>query len=338
MEYKDYYDILGVNKHASQDEVRSAFRRLARKHHPDVNPNDPEAEERFKEINEAYEVLSDSEKRQKYDRLGANWRQYQQTGGDSGGFNWGQWTTGAPGGGGSQRVYVRHGTPEDLEDLFGGASPFSDFFSQIFGGMGGSAAPRGAPGGVGQADGTSTGTYPGGFEYQVRPQRGRDYEQEVEISLHEAYNGTSRILQRDGRRLSVTIPRGARTGTRVRVSGEGGAGAAGGEAGDLYLRVKVQADSQFEREGDDLRVVVPVDLYTAVLSGETQVPTMDGSVMLTIPPGTQNGQVFRLQGKGMPRLRNPEEHGDLYAEVTVQLPTDLTAHQRELFEQLRETS
>lgn len=338
MEYKDYYDILGVSKDASQDEVRSAFRRLARKHHPDVNPNDPEAEERFKEINEAYEVLSDPEKRQKYDRLGANWRQYQQTGGDPGGFNWGQWTTGAPGGAGSQRVYVRHGTPEDLDDLFGGASPFSDFFSQIFGGLGGSAAPRGAPGSPGQADGTSTGTYPGGFEYQVRPQRGRDYEQEVEISLREAYNGTSRILQRDGRRLSVTVPRGARTGTRVRVAGEGGTGTAGGEAGDLYLRVKVQADSQFKREGDDLRVVVPVDLYTAVLSGETRVPTMDGSVMLTIPPGTQNSQVFRLQGKGMPKLRNPKEHGDLYAEVTVQLPTDLTADQRELFEQLRETS
>jgi curved DNA-binding protein len=235
-------------------------------------------------------------------------------------------------------VYVRHGTPEDLEDLFGGASPFSDFFTQIFGGMGGSAAPRTAPGGAGQANARSTGTYPGGFEYQVRPQRGRDYEQEVEISLREAYSGTSRILHRDGRRLSVTIPPGARTGTRVRVAGEGAAGTAGGEAGDLYLRVKVQADSQFEREDDDLRVAVPVAVFTAVLGGETRVPTMNGSVMLTIPPGTQNGQVFRLRGKGMPKLRSPEEHGDLYAEVDVQLPTDLTARQRELFEQLREIS
>ncbi|MGD2177110.1 MAG: J domain-containing protein [Anaerolineae bacterium] len=325
MEYRDYYDILGVNKDASQEEVRHAFRQLARRHHPDVNPDDPEAEERFKEINEAYEALSDPEKRQKYDRLGANWRTYQQTGGQPGGFDWGQWTTGAAGGG-PQRVYVRQGTPEDLEDLFGGGSPFSDFFTQIFGGMGGGGAPRTAPGG------------PGGFDYQVHPRRGRDYEREVEISLREAHSGTSRVLQQDGRRLSVTIPPGARTGTRVRVAGEGGAGVADGGAGDLYLRVKVQTDSQFQREGDDLRVVVPVDLYTAVLGGKTRVRTMDGSVMLTIPPGTQNGQVFRLQGKGMPKLRNPEDHGDLYAEANVQLPTDLTSRQRELFEQLRDIS
>jgi curved DNA-binding protein len=337
MEYRDYYDVLGVDRDASQEEVRRAFRRLARRHHPDVNPDDPGAEERFKGINEAYEVLSDPEKRQKYDRLGANWRKYQQTGGHPGGFDWSQWTTEAPGAG-PQRVYVRHGTPEDLEDLFGGGSPFSDFFTQIFGGMGGGAAPGTAPGGAGQANRTRTGTYPGGFEYEVRPRSGRDHEQEVEISLREAYDGTSRILQRDGRRLSVTIPPGARTGTRVRVAGEGGAGVAGGEAGDLYLRVKVQTDSRFGREGDNLRVNVPVDLYTAVLGGETRVPTMNGPVMLTIPPGTQNGQVFRLRGKGMPKLRHPEDRGDLYAEVNVQLPTDLTSRQRELFEQLRDIS
>lgn len=329
MEYRDYYDTLGVDKDASQDEIRRAFRRLARKHHPDVNPGDPEAEERFKEINEAYEVLSDPEKRQKYDRLGADWRRYEQAGGRSGGFNWGQWSTGAPGG--AQRVHVRQGTPEDLEDLFGGGSPFSDFFTQIFGGMGGGRAP----GGTAQSRPTGAGARPGGFEYRVRPQRGRDFEQEVEISLREAYSGTTRILQADGRRLEVKIPPGARTGTRVRVTGEGGAGAAGGEAGDLYLRVNVRDDTQFEREGDDLRVSMPVDLYTAVLGGETEVPTLQGSVMLTIPSGTQNGQVFRLRGKGMPELRNPGEQGDLYARVDVQLPTDLTPRQRELFEELR---
>jgi curved DNA-binding protein len=330
MEYREYYDTLGVDKDASQDEIRRAFRRLARKHHPDVNPGDPEAEERFKEINEAYEVLSDPEKRQKYDRLGADWRRYEQAGGQPGGFNWGQWSTGAPGSG-RQRVQVRQGTPEDLEDLFGGGSPFSDFFTQIFGGMGGGRGPGGA------AQGRATGAEarPSGFEYRVRSQRGRDFEQEVEISLREAYNGTTRILQADGRRLEVKIPPGARTGTRVRVTGEGGAGAAGGEAGDLYLRVNIRDDTQFEREGDDLHVSVPVDLYTAVLGGETEMPTLQGSVMLTIPSGTQNGQVFRLRGKGMPKLRNAEEHGDLYAQVDVQLPTDLTPRQRELFEELR---
>ncbi len=334
MEYRDYYDILGVSEDAEQDEIRRAFRQLARKHHPDVNPNDSEAEERFKQINEAYEVLSDPEKRRKYDRLGANWQSYQQGGGRPGGFDWGQWTTaGGPAGAGPQRVHVRQGTPEDLEDLFGGGSPFSDFFTQIFGGMGGTA-PRGAP----RSGAAGTRASPGGFDYQARARRGQDYEQAVDISLREAYAGTTRILQKDGRRLEVKIPPGARTGTRVRVSGEGGVGAAGGEAGDLYLHVNVRSDEQFEREGDDLRTVVTVDLYTAVLGGEARVPTMNGSVMLTIPSGTQNGQVFRLRGKGMPKLRNPEEHGDLYAEMNVRLPADLTPRQRELFEELRSLS
>lgn len=326
MEYKDYYETLGVGRDADQDEIRRAFRRLARKHHPDVNPDDPEAAERFKEINEAYEVLHDPEKRQKYDRLGANWRRYEQAGAQPGGFDWSQWTTGAPGG--AQRVHVRTGTPEDLEDLFGGASPFSDFFTQIFGGMG-----REAGAGAARAGGR-----PGGFDYRVRPQRGRDLRQEVEISLREAYEGTTRTIERDGRRLQVSIPRGARTSTRVRVAGEGVAGTAGGEAGDVYLHVSVRPDPRFEREGDDLRAKVPVDLYTAVLGGETEVPTLTGAVVLTIPPGTQNGQVFRLQGKGMPKLRNPAEHGDLYAEVEVQLPTDLSSRERELFEELRSIS
>jgi len=330
MEYKDYYDTLGVNKDADQAEIRSAFRRLARKHHPDVNPGDSEAEERFKEINEAYEVLSDPEKRQKYDRLGADWRKYERAGGGPGGFDWGQWTGG---GVGPQRVHVRQGTPEDLEDLFGGGSPFSDFFTQIFGGAGGAAAGRAAPGGAAR-----TGRTPGGFDYQVRQRSGRDYVQEVDVSLQEAYAGTKRIIHKDGRRLEVKIPPGARTGTRVRVAGEGGAGAAGGQAGDLFLRVSVRSGHQFERDGDDLRVSVPVDLYTPILGGEAKVPTMVGPVMLTIPPGTEDGQVFRLRGKGMPKLRNPEEHGDLYAEIDVELPTELSDRERELFEELRSLS
>jgi len=316
MEYKDYYDILGVSRDADEKEIKRAFRRLARKHHPDVNPGDPGAEERFKEINEAYEVLSDPEKRRKYDQLGADWSRWQQAGGRPGDFDWSQWTTGAPGG---QRVYVRQGTPEDLEDLFGGASPFSDFFAQIFGGMG-------------------TGAAPGGFEYRARPQRGQDYGQELEISLREAYRGTMRILQKDGRRLEVKIPPGAHTGTRVRMAGEGRPGAAGGEAGDLYLRVKVAPDPQFERKGDDLYVTVPVDLYTAILGGEVRVPTLSGPVMLTIPAGTQNGRVFRLRGRGMPHLRQPGQHGDLYAKIDVRLPTDLGPRQRELLEELQRIS
>jgi curved DNA-binding protein len=322
MEYKDYYETLGVNRDADKKEIRSAYRRLARQYHPDVNPGDPQAEERFKEINEAYEVLSDPEKRTKYDQLGREWSSFQQGGGRPGDFDWGQWTSAAPGEDG-QRVYVRYGTPEDMEDLFGGASPFSDFFSQIFGGVGGRPSQAGAG---------------AGFEYQPSPSRGQDYEQRLEISLREAYQGTSRILQKDGRKLEVKIPPGAKTGTRVRMARQGGAGAAGGEAGDLYLRVQVEPDPQFERRGDDLFVNVSVDIYTAILGGEVTVPTMNGSVVLSIPAGTQNGRAFRLRGKGMPHLRNPEQYGDLYAQVNVRLPENLTTHQRELFKELRRTS
>jgi len=312
MEYKDYYKVLGVEKTATAKEIKQAFRRLARQHHPDVNPNDPQAEERFKEINEAYEVLSDPEKRGKYDQLGADWQRWQRAGGGPGDFDWGRWTSGGPG----QGVHVRYGTPEDLEDLFGGGSPFSDFFSQIFGGMGAS------PGA-------------GGFQYQIRPQRGQDFEQAVEITLQEAYHGASRILQKDGQRLEVRIPAGARSGTRVRMSGQGGQGAAGGDAGDLYLRVKVAPDPRFERKGDDLYTTLGVDLYTMILGGQIRVPTMTGQAVLSIPEGTQNGRTFRLRGKGMPRLRKPDEYGDLFVTVEVLLPTDLTPRQRDLFEELQ---
>jgi curved DNA-binding protein len=317
MEFKDYYEILGVSADADEKEIKRAFRRLARQYHPDVNPGDPAAEERFKEINEAHEVLADPEKRAKYDQLRADWSRWQQAGGRPGEYDWNRWAGGAPGAGGDgQRVYVRYGTPEDLEDLFGGGSPFSDFFSQIFGGMG-------------------TGEAPGAYEYRVRPRQGQDYEQELEISLREAYAGTTRLLQKNGRRLEVRIPPGAGTGTRVRVAGEGAPGAGGGEPGDLYLRIRVAPDPQFERDGDDLRVTLPVDLYTAVLGGEVQVPTLSGPVVLRIPGGTQNGRVFRLRGKGMPRLRQPDQRGDLYARVNVQLPAQLSSRERELFEELQ---
>jgi curved DNA-binding protein len=314
MEYKNYYQILGVSRDADEKEIKRTYRRLARQVHPDVNPGDPQAEERFKEINEAYEVLSDPEKRSKYDRLGASWREWERMGGRAGDFDWSQWASSAPGG---QRVHVRYGTAEDLEDLFGGASPFSDFFTQLFGGIGGA---------------------PGGFQYQARPRRGQDLEQEVEISLQEAYGGTTRVLQKDGRRLQIKVPPGAATGTRIRMSGEGAPGTAGAEPGHLYLRVRVASDPRFERRGDDLTTAVRVDLYTAVLGGKAQVDTLSGLVTLTIPAGTQNGQTIRLRGKGMPRLRQPDQFGDLYAQVEIRLPTQLTPREKELFEELRRLS
>ena len=264
-------------------------------------------------------MLSDPEKRAKYDRLGADWRHWQQAGGRSGDFNWSQWTTN-PGGG---RANVRYSTPEDLEDLFGSGSIFSDFFTSVFGGLGGGTRRSGGFGGF------------EGFEYQPRPQRGQDLEHEVEISLAEAYHGTTRLLSKDGRRLEVKIPPGAKTGTRVRMRGEGESGTASGQTGDLYLKVKVAADPRFERKGDRLYVAVPTDLYTAVLGGEAHVPTLTGDVKLKVPADSQNGRVFRLRGKGMPKLRKPSEYGDLYARLDVRLPTNLTPKQRELFEQLR---
>ncbi len=321
MEYKDYYQTLGVGKDASEKEIKRAFRKLAREYHPDVKPDDARAEERFKEINEAHEVLSDPEKRIKYDQLGSAWRDWDHRGGRPSDFDWGQWGARAPGRAG-QRVHVRYGTPGDLGDLFGGGASFSDFFSQLFGGAGKGFSP---------ANGRS------GFGRQVRPQRGQDYEHKVEISLREAYQGATRVLDKDGRRLEVKIPAGVRDGIRVRIAGEGGPGA-GGAAGDLYLRVQVSPDSQFERRDDDLHATVPVDVYTAILGGKVELATLNGAVKLTVPAGTQNGRTFRLRGKGMPRLKQPELRGDLYAKIDVQLPTQLGPRQRELFEELRRTS
>ncbi|OGO15713.1 MAG: hypothetical protein A2Y93_12895 [Chloroflexi bacterium RBG_13_68_17] len=297
MDYKDYYKILGVPRNADAKEIKRAYRSLAVKHHPDKNPGDKQSEERFKEINEAYEVLGDASKRAKYDQLGASYQDWQRSGG-AGGFDWSQWTGGAPGG---MRVEVG-----DLDDLFGGG--FSDFFTSIFGGMG--RQP-----GAGRAR-----------------QRSRDVEQPVAITLAEAYNGTTRTIRYNGRKLEVKIPAGSHTGTRVRIPAGGHSGES--SAGDLYLVVEVEPDARYEQRGEDLYTDVGVDLYTAVLGGEVTVPTPGGSVVLTIPAGSQPGQTFRLTGRGMPRLRQAAQHGDLYARLKVSLPQSLSAKERELFEQL----
>jgi len=313
MEYKDYYRILGLNKDAAAEDIRKTYRRLARRYHPDVNPNNKDAEERFKEINEAYEVLGDPEKRKKYDELGSSWQRYQQAGGDPNGFDWSQWfAQGAPGGGG-QRVYTEY---VDLNDLFGerggNMGSFSDFFQSVFGGV-----PHGAST---QQRGSFFGR--------------RDIEQPVEITLEEAYNGTVRLLQMGQRRLEVRIPAGVQTGSRVRVSGEGERGRDGGQSGDLYLVITVADHPVYKREGNDLRMVALVDLYTLILGGEVTIQTLKGRVSLRIPPETRTGRTFRLKGQGMPMLRNPSEHGDLYIEVQAQLPQDLSSKEKELFRQL----
>jgi len=312
MDYKDYYKILGVPRNADGAAIKKAYRKLARQYHPDMNPDDPKAEARFKEINEANEVLSDPEKRAKYDRLGASYQQWQRAGGAPGGFDWSQWVSGVPGQGG---IHFEYASNEGI---------FSDFFESIFGGM---------PFGSGGREGGGFGDLFRGARQQQRRVQGRDLDTEVAISLEEAFHGTTRLLSKDGRRLQVKIPRGARTGTKVRIAGEGMA-ASGGQSGDLYLRVTVDDDPRFERRDDDLYENVTLSLYAAVLGGEVQVPTMTGKVTLKINPGTQPGQLIRLRGKGMPRLRHPDESGDLYVRIDVEIPKDLTAKERALFKEL----
>ena len=322
MEFRDYYQTLGVAKSASDKELKQAYRKLARKHHPDVNPGDKSAESRFKEINEAYEVLGDPEKRRKYDELGANWRMYEQAQhhGQSGGpFG------GAPGGGawninmGGEPGSYRTMSEEEMHDLFGNQDPFSDFFRTFFGG-GGSKEPGGR---------ARQGRAP-------RSQKGRDIEHEVELTLEEAYHGaTRRVSIKQGghaRSVDVRIPVGVKDGSRVRAAGEGEAGANGGAGGDLYLRVKLKPHAVFERKGSDLYAKVAVPVTTAVLGGEAQVPTVTGSVRLKIPETTQSGQVFRLKGHGMPAVGKPDDRGDLYATVEIQLPRSLTQDQRQHYE------
>jgi len=304
MEFKDYYQILGVAPDADEKAIRQAFRKLARQYHPDVNPGDKAAEEKFKEINEANQVLSDPEQRKKYDALRTQYQRWQQGGRRPQDFNWQDWS--APPGEG---VYEHYASTDDLQDLFGDESPFSDFFSTIFG------RARGA-------------------ERAPRPRRGRDREVEVEITLEEAVRGTTRAIQIGDRRIEAKIPPGVYTGARVRLAAQGEPGRQGGPDGDLYLVIRVAPHATFERDGDDLFTEVPVDIYTAALGGEVRVPTLDGAVMLKIPPQTQSGRTLRLRGKGMPRLDDPATRGDLYVRVRLVLPEPLSDRELQAFREL----
>jgi len=322
MEFKDYYSTLGVSKTATDKELKQAYRKLARKFHPDVNPGDKAAESKFKEINEAYEVLGDPDKRRKYDELGANWRMYEQSGaaaaaGAPGGGGWNvHFGGGGPGGG------FRTMTEDEMREMFGDSDPFSDFFHTFFGGAAAAdAQPRGRGG-------------------RARARQGRDVEQELQLGLEDAFHGTTRRLsiKHDGhaRTVDVRIPAGVGDGSRVRVSGEGEHGIGGAASGDLYLRVRLAPHPRFERKGRDLYTKVSIPLTTAVLGGEADVETLgDKPLRLKIPPTTQNGQVFRLKGHGMPALGKTNEHGDLYATVDVQLPRQVTPEQRTHFEALQ---
>ena len=335
---KDHYQTLSVSRTASDKELKAAFRKLARQYHPDANKDDPASEERFKEINEAYEVLSDSKNRKLYDRFGEDWRAYRDAGytGDE-----------PPPRSGANRTYTssRSGGSRVEYDVDGAdyGSIFDSMFSNSRGGF---------------QTGRST-------RFGSSPAKGGDIEQPIDVSFDEAFRGTERRFEiqspdtcptcgGDGlargaicprcdgtgtipraRTIEVTIPSGVESGQRVRVKGQGGPGRNGGASGDVFLIVNVLPDARFTREGANLRTVVDVPLYDAVLGGEATVSTPTSRVALNIPAGTQNGQTFRLRGQGMPRLKPKGERGDLLAEVNVVLPTELTQEERRLFDELR---
>jgi len=291
MEYKDYYKILGVDKKASQDEIKKAYRKLAVQYHPDKNPGNKQAEEKFKQINEAYEVLGDPEKRKKYDELGENWSRF------------GQQHQSQPGGG-----FYYEG---DWSDLFGGnGGAFSDFFATFFGSRS-------------QSKGRTRTQY-----------KGHDYETEIEFSLEEAYHGASRIVQLQHEKLRITIKPGAYDGQLLRIKGKGAPGS-GGQRGDLYVRLRIGPHPAFIRKNDDLYTAQTIDLYTAVLGGDSLIETFDGKLKVKIPAGSQNGSTIRLKGKGMPVYGQAGRYGDLYLQINVQIPQTLTREERELFEKLR---
>jgi DnaJ-class molecular chaperone len=309
MEYKDYYKILGVPRSASEKDIKAAFRKLARKHHPDMNKGDATAEARFKEINEANAVLSDPEKRRQYDALGPDWEGFRPGGGAGP----------RPGGG---RVHVDFGGQD--------VSGFSDFFRTIFGGGFGARA------GGGGFEGVDVEEMFGRSARRAAPV-GEDIEGEVELTLDEVLNGTTRSVRvgdaRAARTVEVKIPPGVREGSRVRAAGEGGGD--GKDRGDLYLRVHIAPHPHLERKGDDLQTNVSVPLTTAVLGGEVEVPTLEGPVGIKIPPGSRPGRILRLRGKGLPRLEARGERGDLLAVLGVDLPQNLTPRELEIFEELR---
>lgn len=294
MDYKDYYKTLGVERKASADEIRSAYRKLAMQYHPDKNPGDKKAEDKFKEINEAYQVLSDDQKRAHYDRLGSAYSNHRSTGGRPSDFQWDDWF---------QQQQAQRG---NVNDSFGGSGGnFSDFFRTIFG-----EAMR--------------------SQGRNNPfaQESPGYEQEVSVSFRETYEGTTRQLQKpDGKKLTVRIPPGVRTGSKVRVAG------AGPDGSDLYLSIQVEEDERFERDGSNLTTTSTVDVFTLILGGDAEVETPAGKVKLGIPAGTQPEQIFRLAGRGMPSLKDANVKGDLYVKLKVQIPKYLSSKQKELLEE-----
>lgn len=309
MAYIDYYKILDIDKSASQQDIKKAYKKLARKYHPDLNPSDTSAHQKFQEINEANEVLSDPEKRKKYDEYGENWKQaeqyeqarQQQGTGRSGGFGgYGDFSGGFEG--------------ADFSGFGGDGSGFSDFFENLFGGSRRSSGGRSSS-----------------F-------KGQDFSGEVRLNLREAAQTHKQTINVNGKKLRITVPAGVANEQQIKLKGQGGAGMNGGPTGDLYLTFIIQPDPVFKRNGDDLYIEVNLDLYTAILGGELMIDTLDGKVKMRVKPGTQPGSKARLKGKGFPIYKKENHFGDLIVTYHVQLPTNLTEKQKELFQELQQTS
>jgi curved DNA-binding protein len=307
MDYKDYYKTLGVDKKASQDEIKKAFRKLAVKYHPDKNPGDKKAEEKFKELSEANEVLSDPAKRKKYDELGSNWQQYQRQDTGTHSEDFGQWAN--QGGFGSRGF--------SQGDFMGGSGDFSDFFEAFFGGSGAS--------GFGNTRQRAT-----------RRARGQNAEGEMDITLEEAFHGTTRQVSVNGQKINLKVKPGIAEGQILRVKGKGGAGASGGESGDLLITIHIAKHQRFELKGNDLYFDQPLDIYTAVLGGKIDVQLIDKTIKITVPAGTDSGTKLRLKGMGMPLYDSPTQRGDAYVRMIIKVPKNLSAHEKELFMQLAE--
>lgn len=316
MDYKDYYEILGVSRDATQAEIKKKYRKLVSKFHPDKNPGNKRAEARFKEIGEAYEVLKDPKKRKLYDRVGSDWKHYQQNGGQPDDFNWSQYA-GQRGRG--QRVNV------NMDDLFGGGgstgesgSPFSSFFETIFGG----------------ADPFSAQRRQGG--QRTRAAQSHDSEATVVVSLADIMEDTEKHLRINGEKVKIKIPAGIEEGKRLKLKGKAHPARSGGQTGDLYLKIKIDIPEGFERRGNDIYQKVPVDIYKAALGGDLTVQTLKGKVKLNLPEGTPNGKVFRLGGRGIPDFKNPALKGDYFIKTELQLPENLSKEEKKLFKKLAE--
>lgn len=320
MEYRDYYKILGVSRDASQDEIKKKYRKLAAKYHPDKNPDDDRAEEKFKEVGEAYEVLKDPEKRKLYDKVGSDWKRYQQAGASADDFNWSQYANR----GGGQRVNI------NMEDLFGGGragsgggSPFSSFFETIFGGGGDPFAGR-----------QSQARQYQGNARTATPQKGRDSQAQVDVDLKDVLTGVEKQFRVNGERVKVKIPAGIESGKRLKLKGKGQPSQTGGAKGDLYLKINVVEPEGFERKGKNIYQKIPLDLYTAVLGGELTAQTLNGKIKLNIPPETQNGKVFRLTGRGLPQFKKNGKRGDYFLKTDIQIPENFSTKEKELFKKL----